>query len=225
MIGISPINPTPNAGRLAITLKPRDQRRALLAETSSNACRRRSRRVPGLIAYFQPVQDIQIGTRASRAQYQYTLTGTNAEEVNDWSKRLAERLRAAPVLREVASEVQDSGLRAFVRVDREQAARLGVSMQTVNDTLNTAFGQRQISTIYGQSNQYRVILEAMPEYQTDPSWLSKLYVPASPGGSANHRAPAADDGDEQSPGARRSRPPRRCRSSAHHASSSAPRRR
>jgi multidrug efflux pump len=130
--------------------------------------------------YFQTVQDIQISTRASRAQYQYTLTGTNPEEVNDWAKRLAARLRSEAVLRDVASEVQDGGLRAFVRVDREQAARLGVSMQTVNDTLNTAFGQRQISTIYGQSNQYRVILEAMPEYQTDPSWLSKLYVPASP---------------------------------------------
>ncbi len=183
VIGISPVNPTPNAGRFAITLKPREERRALAPEIIARL-QESVDRVPGLIVYFQAVQDIQIGTRASRAQYQYTLTGTNAVEVNDWSKRLAERLRAAPGLREVASEVQDQGLRAFVRVDREQAARLGVSMQTVNDTLNTAFGQRQISTIYGQSNQYRVILEAMPEYQTDPSWLSKLYVPASPAGAS-----------------------------------------
>jgi multidrug efflux pump len=183
VIGISPVNPTPNAGRFAITLKAREERRALAPEIIARL-QQAVDPIPGLIVYFQAVQDIQISTRASRAQYQYTLTGTNAAEVNDWSKRLAERLRSEPVLREVASEVQDEGLRAFVRVDREQAARLGISMQTVNDTLNTAFGQRQISTIYGQSNQYRVILEAMPEYQTDPSWLSKLYVPASPGGSS-----------------------------------------
>jgi multidrug efflux pump len=183
VIGISPINPTPNAGRLAITLKPRDQRRALAGEVIERL-QEAVAPIPGLTAYFQPVQDIQISTRASRAQYQYTLTGTNTDEVNAWSQRLAARLRSEPMLREVASEVQDGGLQAFVKVDREQAARLGVSMQTVNDTLNTAFGQRQISTIYGQANQYRVILEAMPEYQADPSWLSKLYVPALPGGSS-----------------------------------------
>jgi len=180
VIGISPINPTPNAGRLMITLKPRDERRALVGEVIDRLGQAVAS-IPGLTVYFQAVQDIQISTRASRAQYQYTLTGTNAAEVNDWSKRLADRMRSAPVLREVASEVQDEGLRAFVKIDREQAARLGVSMQAVNDTLNTAFGQRQISTIYGQSNQYRVILEAMPEYQTDPSWLSKLYVPSFQG--------------------------------------------
>jgi multidrug efflux pump len=183
VVGISPVNPTPNAGRLAITLKPREERR-----TFGNDVIERLQQavapIPGLIAYFQAVQDVQISTRASRAQYQYTLTGTNTEEVNDWSKRLAERLRTQPVLRDVDSEVQDGGLRAFLKVDREQAARLGVSMQSVNDTLNTAFGQRQISTIYGQANQYRVILEAMPEYQSDPSWLSRLYVPAVPGGSS-----------------------------------------
>ena len=84
-----------------------------------------------------------------------------------------------PVLREVVSEAQDDGLRMMIDVDRETAGRLGVSMQVVLDTLNDAFGQRQISTIYGQSNQYRVILEAMPQYQSDPNSLSKLYVPAA----------------------------------------------
>src|SRR5262245_52435324 len=180
VIGISPVNPTPNAGRLAITLKPRSQRKAL-AGAVMERLEKAVAPVPGLTAYFQSVQDVQISTRASRAQYQYTLTGTNAEEVNAWSKRLAEHLRDEPALHQVASEVQDNGLQAFVRVDREQAARLGVSMQAVNDALNSAFGQRQISTVYGQSNQYRVILEAMPEYQTDPSWLSRLYVPAQSG--------------------------------------------
>jgi multidrug efflux pump len=178
VIGVSPANPAPNTGRFAITLRPRNERQALVAEIIDRL-QEAVTPIPGVTLYFLAAQDIQIGTRASRAQYQYTLTGTDAAEVNAWSKRLAERLRGEPVLREVASEVQDSGLRALVRVDREQAARLGVSMQAVNDALNSAFGQRQISTIYGQSNQYRVILEAMPEYQSDPSWLGKLYVPAA----------------------------------------------
>jgi multidrug efflux pump len=115
----------------------------------------------------------------SRAQYQYTLTGTDAREVGDWASRLAEQLRTSPQLRDVASEAQEDGFRMKVEVDRERAGRLGVSMQTVVDTLSDAFGQRQISTIYGQANQYRVILEAMPQYQNEPTSLSKIYVPAS----------------------------------------------
>jgi multidrug efflux pump len=137
--------------------------------------------VPGIVVYFQPVQDIQISTRSSRAQYQYTLTGTDPDDVNKWSTKLVERLRGDPALREVASEAQEGGLRAFIKVDRESAGRLGISMQVVNDTLNDAFAQRQISTIYAQANQYRVILEAMPQYQRDPTSLSKLYVPSTNG--------------------------------------------
>ena len=135
--------------------------------------------VPGTIVYFQPVQDIQISTRVSRAQFQYTLTGTDTKEVGSWAVKLAERIQSSPFLQNVASEAQDNGFRMQVQVDRETAGRLGLSMQTVIDTLNDAFGQRQISTIYGQANQYRVILEAMPEYRNDPTSLSKLYVPAS----------------------------------------------
>src|SRR5205807_10417415 len=137
--------------------------------------------IPGMVVYFQPVQDIQISTRASRAQYQYTLTGTDAPAVSDWSVKLADRLRAEPALREVASEAQEGGLRTFINVDREKAGRLGISMQVVNDTLNDAFAQRQISTIYAQANQYRVILEAMPQYQQDPSSLSKPFVSSTNG--------------------------------------------
>ena len=135
--------------------------------------------IPGITVYFQPVQDIQISTRASRAQYQYTLVGTNAADVLMWSERLTDELRRDPVLRDVASEAQEGGLRMMVHIDRETAGRLGVSMQAVNDALNSAFGQRQISTIYGQANQYRVILEALPVYQQDPAALSKLYVPGT----------------------------------------------
>jgi multidrug efflux pump len=180
VIGVSPMNPTPNAGHLAITLRPRDERRAFVTEVVDRLKAAVST-IPGVVVYFQPVQDIQISTRASRAQYQYTLTGTDPDDVNKWSARLVERLRGDPALREAASEAQEGGLRAFIKVDREAAGRLGVSMQVVNDTLNDAFAQRQISTIYAQANQYRVVLEAMPQYQRDPSSLSKLYVPSTNG--------------------------------------------
>jgi multidrug efflux pump len=180
VIGVSPLNPTPNAGHLAITLKARDQRRDVVADILERL-KAQVAPIPGMVVYFQPVQDIQISTRASRAQYQYTLTGTDAQAVSDWSVKLADRLRAEPALREVASEAQEGGLRTFINVDREKAGRLGISMQVVNDTLNDAFAQRQISTIYAQANQYRVILEAMPQYQQDPSSLSKLFVSSTNG--------------------------------------------
>ncbi len=175
VVGSSPINPTPNVGHAKITLKSRDQRSALMGEIVPRL-QQRVASIPGVVVYFQPVQDIQISTRSSRAQYQYTLTGTDANEVATWSNRLTERLQSNPALRDVASESQEGGLRMMVQIDREKAGRLGVSLQAVNDTLNDAFGQRQISTIYAQANQYRVILEALPQYQEDPSSLSKLYV-------------------------------------------------
>jgi len=176
--GVTTLNPTPNVGRLTVALKPRNERNAFVTEIVERL-KEAVAPIPGVVVFFQPVQDIQIGTRASRAQYQYTLTGADAAAVSTWADKLAQRMKASPVLRDVASELQDAGLRAMIRVDREMAGRFGVSMQIVNDTLNDAFGQRQISTIYGQANQYRVILEAAPEYLRDPSALSKLYVPAS----------------------------------------------
>jgi multidrug efflux pump len=178
VIGVTPINATPNAGRLAITLRSRDERKTPVTEVIGRL-QKAVAAVPGVIVYFQPVQDIQISTRVSRAQFQYTLTGTDVNEVGSWATKLAQRMQSSPVLQDVASEAQDNGFRLQVDVDRETAGRLGISMQTVIDTLSDAFGQRQISTIYGQSNQYRVILEAMPEYRNDPTALSKLYVPAS----------------------------------------------
>jgi multidrug efflux pump len=178
VVGVSPLNATPNAGRLVITLKPRNERKAVVAEIIERM-KETVADLPGMTVYFQPVQDIQISTRPSRAQYQYTLVGTEAAEVTLWSERLVEMLRRDPAVRDVSSEAQEGGLRALVNVDREKAGRLGISMQVINDTLNDAFGQRQISTIYGQANQYRVILEAAPQYQRDPSALSKIYVPAN----------------------------------------------
>ena len=178
VIGVTPINATPNAGRLAITLRSRDERKTPVTEVIDRL-QKAVAAVPGVIVYFQPVQDIQISTRVSRAQFQYTLTGTDVNEVGGWATKLAQRMQSSPVLQDVASEAQDNGFRLQVDVDRETAGRLGISMQTVIDTLSDAFGQRQISTIYGQANQYRVILEAKPEYRNDPTALSKIYVPAS----------------------------------------------
>jgi multidrug efflux pump len=178
VVGVSPLNATPNAGRLVITLKPRSERKAMVTELIDRL-KEDVADIPGMTVYFQPVQDIQISTRPSRAQYQYTLVGTEAAEVTSWSIKLVEMLRRNPAVRDVSSEAQEGGLRAMVNVDREKAGRLGISMQVINDTLNDAFGQRQISTIYGQANQYRVILEAAPQYQRDPSALAKIYVPAN----------------------------------------------
>src|ERR1700687_4704876 len=142
VIGVSPLNATPNAGRLAITLKSRDQRSArvdaIIARLKDAVAG-----IPGMNVYFQATQDIQISTRVSRAQYQYTLVGSDSGEVLEWADKLARKLRGDPALREVASEAQGGGPRVHVDVDREQAGRLGVSMQSITDTLNDAFGQRQ----------------------------------------------------------------------------------
>ena len=178
VVGVTPINATPNAARLAITLRSRDVRKTPVT-TVIERLQQAVAAIPGVTVFFQPVQDIQISTQLSRAQYQYTLTGTDGREVGEWAERLTRQLERSDLLRDVASEAQDEGFRLRVEVDRERASRLGVSMQTVVNTLADAFGQRQISTIYGQANQYRVILEAMPQYQNDPSALTKIYVPAS----------------------------------------------
>ncbi|HET9716955.1 MAG TPA: efflux RND transporter permease subunit [Pseudolabrys sp.] len=175
VIGVSPINATPNTGRLAITLKPRNQRQSRAEEIVARL-KRSVAGVAGMAVYFQATQDIQISTRSSRAQYQYTLVSTDRAEVIGWADKLVSALRNRAPLREVVSEAQEGAPRIQVEVDRGQAGRLGVSMQSVTDTLNDAFGQRQISTIYGQANQYRVILEAQPRFQQEPNALARLYV-------------------------------------------------
>ncbi len=180
VVGVSTTNSAPNAGRVLVTLKSRDARSSFVTEIVDRL-KARVAPIAGVTVYFQPVQDIQISTRSSRGLYQYTLTGTDAAEVADWSKKFAARLATDRVVGDVALETQEGGLRVMVRVDRETAGRLGVSMQAVSDALNNAFGQRQISTIYAQANQYRVVLEALPDYQTDAGALAKLYVPSNTG--------------------------------------------
>jgi multidrug efflux pump len=180
VIGAGSVNPTTNVGRLVMTLKPRGERRA---DVSMVAARLKEKvaGIPGMIVYFQPVQDVQISTQSSRSQYQYTLTGTDAALVSEWARKLVAEMRRDPLFRDASSEAQEGGLRAQLDVDRTRAGQLGVSLQGITDTLNDAFAQRQISTIYGQANQYRVVLEALPMYQRDPSVLSKLYLPGSAG--------------------------------------------
>jgi multidrug efflux pump len=178
VIGAGSVNATTNVGRLVMSLKPRDARRDDVSQVIVRL-KERVASIPGMTIYFQPVQDVQISTQSSRSQYQYTLTGTDAAEVSLWARKLVAELRHDPMFRDVSSEAQDGGLRAALDVNRQRAGQLGVSLQVVNDTLNDAFAQRQISTIYGQANQYRVVLEALPMYQRDPSILSKLYVPGA----------------------------------------------
>ncbi len=178
VIGAGSVNPTTNVGRLVMTLKPRGER-ADDVSTVVNRLKEKVASIPGMTIYFQPVQDVQISTQSSRSQYQYTLTGTDAALVSEWANKLVAEMRRDPLFRDVSSESQDGGLRAQLNVDRTRAGQLGVSLQVITDTLNDAFAQRQISTIYGQANQYRVVLEALPMYQRDPSILSKLYVPGA----------------------------------------------
>jgi multidrug efflux pump len=179
-VGAGAINATPNTGRLTIALKPRRERDA---EAGAIAARLQDRLhdIPGLSVFLQPVQDIQIGTRISRTQFQYTLIDTDQVELSRWAPLLLEKLRTEPKLGDVATDQQNDGFRTFIRVDRDAAMRLGVSMQAVQDTLYDAFGQRQISTIFAQANQYRVVLEADPSWQADPGSLARLRVPGSGG--------------------------------------------
>ena len=176
-IGAGTINATANAGRLTIALKPIHDRDPAPVVTARLA--QAIAGVPGITAFFQPVQDIQIGTRISRTQFQYTLVDTDPAELAEWGPKLMAKLQTVPQLANVASDQQNDGFRSFIRVDRDAAMRLGVSMQAISDTLYDSFGQRQISTIFGQANQYRVILEADPAWQADPEKLLLLRVPGS----------------------------------------------
>ena len=176
-VGVGTINATPNTGRLTIALRPVRQRDPV--DVVIDRMQAAIAGIPGITAFFQPVQDVQIGTRLSRTQYQYTLMDTDPEELATWAPRLLHALTQRPELRDVASDQQDRGFRTYITVDRDAAMRLGVSMQAIQDTLYDSFGQRQISTIFGQANQYRVVLEADPSWQANPDSLLLLRVPGT----------------------------------------------
>jgi multidrug efflux pump subunit AcrB len=164
-----------NTGNMFIALK---QERRQTADEVIAELRPKLSQIPGTAAYLQSVQDVRMGGRATRTQYQYTLQDANLEELNVWAPRLLARLRQVPELRDVASDQQTSALQLVVDVDRDTAARLGVSLQAVDDALNDAFGQRQVATIFTQRNQYRVVLEVKPEHQGSPDALRSIFIPA-----------------------------------------------
>ena len=179
-IGVDGVNLTPNTGRIQINLKPRDERKA----TASEIIRRlqpKLAQVEGITLYMQPVQDLTVEDRVSRTQFQYTLEDADARELAEKSSQLVDRLRTLPELRDVASDQQAGGLQADLTIDRDTASRLGIFPQQIDNTLYDAFGQRQVSTIFTQLNQYHVILEVDPQFQQSPGGFKDLYVKSTTG--------------------------------------------
>jgi hydrophobe/amphiphile efflux-1 (HAE1) family protein len=191
-VGTGTINATLNTGRLSINLKPREKRRSSADEIIARL-RDQVKNVEGIALYMQAVQDLQIDSRVSRTQYQYTLQDSDAGELGEWTPRLVDKLRQIPALTDVASDQQTDGYELDVDVDRDKASRLNILPADIDNTLYDALGQRIISTIFTQLNQYRVIMEVTPKYQRDPSALGKIFVPANAAGSAAgvSAAPAA----------------------------------
>jgi multidrug efflux pump len=179
-VGGGIVNATVNSGRLYINLKPRKDR-AASADQVIARLREATAHVEGISLAMQAVQDVQIDTRVSRTQFQYTLVDADAVELNDWAPKLLAAMQAAPELADAASDQQATGFQINVTIDRDKASRLGILPQAVDDTLYDAFGQRQVSTIFTQLNQYRVILEATPDFQLTPEALDKIYVKSTAG--------------------------------------------
>ena len=179
-VGAGTVNATVNTGRLYINLKPRDQRKAS-ASGIIDRLREATKDVEGISLFMQAVQDVQIDSRVSRTQYQYTLQDADEAELAQWAPRLLARLRGRPELVDVATDQQSGGLELQVDVDREKASRLNVLPQAIDDTLYDAFGQRQVSIIFTQLSQYRVILEVQPQLQLRPESLDKIYVKSTTG--------------------------------------------
>ena len=176
-IGSDGTNSTPTSGRLTITLKPRDKRQAN-GEQIIARMQDKLQKVEGIQLFMQPVQDLQIDTRISSTQYQYTMEDADSTELQEWAPKLVNKMRGLPELRDVASDLQTGGLQLSVTIDRDTVSRLGLSPQMVDNTLYDAFGQRQITTIFTQLNQYRVILEVKPEFAQSQDVLSKIYMTA-----------------------------------------------
>jgi multidrug efflux pump len=178
-IGVDGTNTTLNSGRVLINLKPHGQRPSS-AEVIDRLKSRLAQR-EGMVLFMQPVQDLTIEDRVSRTQYQFTLDSANPDELAAWAHRHVERLGQLPQLADVASDLQDQGLQAYLEIDRDTAGRLGVTPAAIDNVLYNAFGQRLVSTIFTQSNQYRVVLEVQPEFRRGPAALRDLYVPGPNG--------------------------------------------
>jgi multidrug efflux pump len=179
-IGADGTNPTTNSGRMSIALRPREQRSSSATEVIARL-QPKVAKVEGITLYLQLVQDLSVENRISRTQFQYTLEDANIEELQTWGPRVLEKLKTLPELTDVASDQQTTGLQASLKIDRDTAGRLGILPQAIDDVLYDAFGQRQISTIFTQLNQYRVILEVKPEFQQSPEALKQIYVRSASG--------------------------------------------
>jgi len=180
-IGVDGINATLNSGRMLINLKPHAQRDISASDVIRRLQTATAGKVPGITLYMQPVQDLTIEDSVSRTQYQFTLEDANGTELSTWVPKLVEHLRGLPQLADVASNAQDQGLQAYVEIDRDAASRMGITTAAIDNALYNAFGQRLISTIYTQSNQYRVVLEVKPEFQKGPSALENIFLVTSSG--------------------------------------------
>jgi multidrug efflux pump len=174
-IGVDGTNTTLNSGRILITLKPLGNRNT----NASDVIRRLQpelEKVSGITLFMQPVQDLTVDAKVSRTQFQYTLEDPDFDELNRWAPRLVDALRARPELRDVGSDQLDKGLRVSLDIDRGTASRLGITPQMIDDTLYDAYGQRQISTMFTELNQYRVILTVKPQFQQHPDGLRSIYL-------------------------------------------------
>lgn len=179
-IGVDGPNTTLNTGRMTLNLVPKSQRDAPLADILQRLSQSADG-ISGMHIYLQPLQDLSLEDRVARTQYRFLLSGPDSNELGIWSQRLLAQLRQHPALAEVASDFQDQGLQAYVRIDRDAASRLGVSVMAIDNALYNAFGQRLVSTIFTQSNQYRVVLEVSPQERTGPQALARLTVPSVSG--------------------------------------------
>ncbi|MDC6160245.1 multidrug efflux RND transporter permease subunit [Achromobacter xylosoxidans] len=179
-IGIDGMNATLNTGRLLVNLKPWSERGAPLADIMARLDAR-ARQVRGISLYLQPVQELNIEDRVSRGQYQFTLTSPDAALLARWSRALAQRLDAAPQLADISSDLQGGGRQAYLEVSRDAAARLGLTMDDVAQALYNAFGQRQVATLFTQSNQYRVVLEVDPRLAASPEALERIHLKTADG--------------------------------------------
>ena len=179
-VGTGAVNATLNTGRLYINLKPRKERSAS-AQKIIDRLRIAVQEVAGISLFMQAVQDVQIDSRPSRTQYQLTLQDPDEDELELWAAKLREELAKSPVLADVASDQQSGGLQLKIDIDRDKASRFNVRTQAIDDTLYDAFGQRQVSSIFTQLNQYRVVLEVLPGFQLGPDALEKIHVKSSTG--------------------------------------------
>jgi hydrophobic/amphiphilic exporter-1 (mainly G- bacteria), HAE1 family len=168
-----------NTGRMFVTLKPRGERQPM--KQVIEGLRRKLRDVAGISVFMRPIQNLQLGGRQSKAQYQYILQSVRADELNDWANRLQERLRPDPLFRDVTSDAQLRGLMAQLRIDRDRANSLGVSIDAIRTALFDAFGERQISTIYLSTDSYQVIMEVSPDEKQNENALNGIYVRSSSG--------------------------------------------